>query len=123
MMTSQIRNKLALLAQRRLRVERRQVKRLILHQRTICQVRLPGGEFSPAGSVQNLSLQGVGLLTERDYPPGTCLHVLLVNAPHTFALALDMKVVRSFRAANGLYYVGGPFTHQLLHEEVVPFVI
>jgi PilZ domain len=122
-MKSQIRSKLWSLVQRRLQVERRRVKRLVPSRRTFCQFQGPGDELATAGSVQDLSLKGAGILAPRNYPPGTSLHLLLVNAAHTFSLTVDLTVIRSSRAANGQYFLAGPFGRELLHDEVVPFVV
>jgi hypothetical protein len=73
--------------------------------------------------VQNLSLKGVGVLVERDYEPEITLQVLLVNAWHTAALKAEMKVVRCFRVADHQYFLAGPFTRLLTHDELVPFII
>jgi hypothetical protein len=115
--------KLTALAQRRLRVERREVKRLPPGQRTVCQIRGEGYPNPLAVSVQNLSVKGAGLLADREYPVGTVLPLLLINGSHTCAVALEMKVVRCFRVAGGHWFVAGPFVRPLTCEELIPFMM
>jgi hypothetical protein len=105
------------------RVERRAFRRLTPGHLTPCEVRIPGvGEPRPAW-VHNLSLRGVGILTEQEYRPGMRVGLLLVNAGHTFALSTEMEVVRCFRVVNGDYFVGGHFIRQLRHDELLPFMM
>jgi hypothetical protein len=111
----------AYLVKRRARVERRGATRLFPPQYTVCQLRR-GGEPPANAVVHNLSVLGVGLVTDREYPPGSALQLLLVNASYTFAVALEMKVVRCF-AVGGRWFLGGPFARPLGHDELVPFLL
>jgi hypothetical protein len=108
---------------RRARRERRAAKRLAPLQRTLCYMQRCGETTSAIAAVQNLSPRGVGLLSQRDCPIGTVLSLLLVNATSTFALPIEMKVVRCFRAAGDRFYLGGPFNRPLRHDEFVPFLV
>jgi hypothetical protein len=90
---------------------------------TPCHVRAPGSEPRRAAWVHNLSLRGAGILTDQEYPPGTALGLLLVNSAHTFALNVEMDVVRCFRVVNGDFFVGGQFKRQLGHDELMPFML
>jgi len=118
-----LRSKLSVLVQRRIQVERRNGKRVAPMQRTLCLLQPPGETNQATAIVQNLSLKGVGVHVDREYPVGTILRALLVNAPHTFSVALELKVVRCFRAAPNLYFLAGPFGRPLTHDEVVPFIL
>jgi hypothetical protein len=122
-MSSTLRNKLSALVQRRLHAERRGSKRISPVQRTLCLISASGEKESMTGLVDNLSIQGIALLAERPSPPGTILHLRLVNAAHTFSLEVEMKVVRASRMGHDHYLIAGPFTRTLLHEEVVPFIL
>lgn len=115
--------KLSTLVGKREKVERRAFRRLTPGHLTPCQIRLPGEEQDRAAWVHNLSLRGVGLLTDRECPPGTRISTLLVNSAHTFALSVEMDVVRCFRVVNGDYFVGGQFLRQLRHDELMPFMM
>jgi hypothetical protein len=123
LMISPFRTKLPMLVQRRLQVERRSGKRLVPGQKTLCVLQLPGEEARIVGAVQNLSVRGVGILVDRPVPLGTQPHALLINASHTFAVAVDLKIVRLFRVTGGQYFLGAPFYRELSHEEFVPFVM
>jgi hypothetical protein len=122
-MKTTLRNKLSVLVQRRLQVERRGGKRMTPMHRTLCLLQASDGSERHTTLVHNLSYKGVAVQSERDYPLGTPLQILLVNETHTFSLALEMKVVRSLRVANNHYLVAGPFARALQHEEVVPFIV
>jgi hypothetical protein len=114
--------KLSNLVGKRERAERRAFRRLTPGHLTPCQLRLSDEETRPAW-VHNLSPRGAGLLADRECPPGARVRILLVNAAHTFALSIEMDVVRCFRVVNGDYFVGGQFTRQLGHDELMPFMM
>jgi hypothetical protein len=122
-MTAPLLDRITALMQRRTQRDRREVKRLAPLQRTLCHVQLEGETTSVVATVQNLSLKGIGLLSPRMHPLGSVLSLLLVNASSTFALAVEMTVVRTFPAADNRCFLGGPFTRPLLHGELVPFLI
>jgi hypothetical protein len=115
--------KLTSLVGKRGRMERRAFRRLTPGHLTPCQVRVAGLETPRPAWVHNLSLRGAGILTDQEYPPGSRIGLLLVNSAHTFAVAVDMEVVRSFRVVNGDYFVGGQFVRQLRHDELMPFMM
>jgi hypothetical protein len=121
-MDSPLLAKLAALVQRRNPVERREVKRLPPGERTVCMVR-NGGDHPPVVAIHNLSLKGAGLLTDRECPLGTVLSLLLVNGTHTFAVAVELKVVRTFRVGGGHWFVAGPFDRPLRHDELRPLMM
>jgi hypothetical protein len=122
-MIQPILTKLASLVGKRGRADRRAFRRLTPGHLTPCHVRPPGTETPRAAWVHNLSLRGAGLLTDQEYVPGTPLGLLLVNAGHTFALSVEMEVVRCFRVVNGDYFVGGQFKRELGHDELLPFMM
>jgi hypothetical protein len=105
------------------RVDRRASRRLTPGRLTPCEVRIRGVEEPRSAWVHNLSLRGAGILTEQEYLAGTRITVLLVNAAHTFAVSMEMEVVRCFRVVNGDYFVGGRFIRQLGHDELLPFMM
>jgi len=122
-MTLPIRNKISVFVQRRLQVERRSQKRIVPVQRTLCLLQVPGEQEQSTTVVQNLSRKGIGVLVDREHPPGTILTALLVNASHTFAVKRKLKVVRCFRVNGEQFFLAGPFESLLDHEEMVPFII
>jgi hypothetical protein len=115
--------KLSGLVGKRGRMDRRTFRRLTPGHLTPCHVRAPDTEERRSAWVHNLSLCGAGILADREYSPGTRLGLLLVNAPHTFALKVEMDVVRCFRVVSGDYFVGGQFERQLGHDELMPFMV
>lgn len=122
MLPSALRKPLSLFGSRRIKVERRGGKRVVPARHTLCLIRRPGEDQASKVVVQNLSLKGIALLADREHPAGTLLPLLLINAAHTYSVAVDLRIVRCFRAAANQYLVAGPFERALLHEEVVPFI-
>jgi hypothetical protein len=118
-----LRKKLSVFVQRRLQVERRSQKRVVPVHRTLCLLKASGDDQPTTTVVQNLSLKGLGVLVDREHSPGTVLNALLVNAPHTFAVKRELKVVRCFRVNGQQFFLAGPFEKLLTHEEMVPFII
>jgi hypothetical protein len=111
------------LMQRRAPLARREVKRLAPLQRTLCYLQRSGETASAIASVQTLSLKGIGLLAPLEFPRGTVLSLMLVNTSSTFALSIEMTIIRCFRAAGDRFYLGGPFRRTLRHHEIVPFLV
>jgi hypothetical protein len=102
--------------------DRRQSKRLVPRACTLCLIRLPG-EVSPIhGFVQNLSTRGLGVRLSCRFEPGTQLSLLLINAAHTYALAVELEVVRCSEASAWGCYLGGVFVQPLCHEELEPLL-
>jgi hypothetical protein len=122
-MDSPILARIASLVHRRAKKERREVKRHAPGQPTLCLVHNPGEAEPTPACIQNLSIKGVGILADRPYAEGTVLHVLLINASHTYAVATDLRVVRCLRLVGGQHLVGGPFLLPLDYEEFVPLMI
>ncbi len=112
--------KLTALVGLRSRSERRIAKRLFPGAMTPCEIQRGDGARQSAW-LHNLSLSGAGLLVDEEYLPGTLVRLLVVNAAHTFALTVELRVVRCQRIVNGDYFIGGPFTRPVTHEELVPF--
>ena len=115
-------DKLTALVGRRNRAERRVAKRLFPGAMTPCEVQRSGENTRQSAWLHNLSCKGAGLLVADEDLPGTVVRVLVVNAAHTFALAVELRVVRCQRVINGEYFIGGEFTREVAHEELVPFI-
>lgn len=118
-----MRSQLSAFVQRRLQIERRAYKRVTPISRALCLLQAPDEPDWAIAVIQNLSLKGAGVYVEREYLPGTQLRALLVNSTHTFSVALELKVARCFRDGGKRFFVAGPFTPSLSHDEIVPLVI
>jgi len=121
-MKSSLRKQLSVFVQRRLQNERRGNKRVVPVHRPHCLIQQSGDDERITALVHNISSTGVAVQAERDYEPDTLLHVLLVNAAHTFSRSMDLNVVRCIRTGDR-YLIAGLFTQPLLHEEVAPFLL
>jgi hypothetical protein len=122
-MSGPLLHRITALMQRRAPRDRREVRRVAPAHRTLCTFQRRGTSSSVTAAVHNLSPKGLGLLSPVECPTGTVLSLLLVNASSTFALAIEMTVVRCFRAAGDRYFLGGPFARILRHDEIIPFLI
>jgi hypothetical protein len=104
------------------RPERRQVRRLTPGRLTPCLITAaPEAEPVPDW-VCNLFVRGAGLVAGRPFDPGAVLPVL-INAGHTFAAAVELRVVRRFRAVSGDFFLGGEFTQPLSSDALLPFLL
>jgi hypothetical protein len=115
--------KLTTLVQKRRREERRLSKRMSPAQQVSCQIRLPGSHAELPARVDNLSVRGIGILASEAPQLRTTLQVLLINAPHTFALTVDVEVVHCASVVNGDYFLGCRFKRSLTYDEMAPFFV
>jgi hypothetical protein len=115
--------KLSALVGHRSRSERRATKRLFPGAMTPCEVQRVDDATRQTAWLHNLSPLGAGILVDHEYPPGTLVRLLVVNAAHTFALAVELRVVRCQRIVNGDYFIGGKFTRDVAHADLVPFML
>jgi hypothetical protein len=122
-MLSPILTKLTSLAQKRRRDERRRAKRTYANQLVSCQIQLPGHPDELSARVDNLSIRGIGILTTEATLPRSTMRIVLINAPHTFALTVDVEVVHCSSVVNGDYFLGCRFTRPLTYEEMAPFFV
>jgi hypothetical protein len=122
-MLSPILAKLTSLVQKRRREERRQVKRMSPQHLVSCQIKLPGHPNDLPARVDNLSIRGIGILTTEATVPCSTIQVVLINAPHTFALTVDVEVMHCSSVVNGDYFLGCRFTRSLTYEEMAPFFV
>jgi hypothetical protein len=107
----------------RSRTERRGAKRLAPGHPTPCLLQAAGAPRPSPAWVHNLSVKGVGLLTRQEFPAGTKVQILLVNAAHVYALSVDMTVIRCFRIVSGDFFLGARFDRVLQPEELMPFMV
>src|SRR5262249_39835014 len=70
------------------------------------------------GTVQDLSVAGIGVLLERRFEPGTVLAVELRSPDHSVTRTLEMCVIRVSRAGQKRWLVGCVFTQPLSKEEL-----
>jgi hypothetical protein len=107
----------------RLRVERRAATRIRPPLPMMVQARLPGGEIQPLGVVHDISSTGLSLLARQPWNPGDQFHLLLTNAACTFALTIQMEIVRCHQLMNGEHYVAGRFDRALGPLEMQAFLL
>ena len=102
--------------------ERRSSRRLMPASLTPCLIRVPDESGQTAAWVHNLSVQGIGILSGRALPVGAVLRAVLINAAHTFAIAVE-AVVRTFPIYNGDHFLGCRFHETLRYEQIVPLLM
>jgi hypothetical protein len=115
--------KLTSLVQKRRREERRLSKRMSPSQPVSCQIKMPGHTDDLPARVDNLSCCGIGILTSEASQPRSTMRVVLINAPHTFALTVDVEVMHCSSVVNGDFFLGCRFTRALTYDEMAPFFV
>ncbi len=115
--------KLTSLVQKRRREERRQTRRMSPGQMVSCQVKFADNYTEVEARVDNISVRGIGILTSEAPIPQSTIHLILINAPHTYALKLEAKVMRCCSVVNGDYFVGCKFARMLTYDEMARFLV
>jgi hypothetical protein len=105
------------------RSERRSAVRAAPFRVTPCYLSAPEEGIGVSAWVYNLSAKGVGIVSPKRIAPGTSLTVELINAGHTYALALEMLVTRADAVRTGDHYLGGQFSRSLVYNELLPFLV
>ncbi len=122
-MKSSLHNQLFALGQPHKKAERRGGRRIVPNEQTVALLRTEDNPEIATALVRNLSAKGVAVLAQRNYPLGTMVHVLFINASHTFSLAAKIEIARSKREGSQLYLIAGSFSQPLQHEQIVPLIV
>jgi len=69
------------------------------------------------GNVRNLSGNGIGLVIQHHFEPGTILTLELENSAKTFSHTLQVQVVRAIQQPDG-WFLGCTFVKELTEDEV-----
>jgi hypothetical protein len=88
-----------------------------------CHLVIPGEDTPLPGYVNDLSLSGVSIVSERVIPPSAHLTVSLFNASCTCVLTVRVELVRAQRLPSGQYLLGGKFLDEVTYEDLIPFLI
>ena len=100
-------------------MDRRARVRYAAHQQAFCQ---PGsGRLEDhwwRATVQDISMNGIGLIVPRHFEPGTALTIELYHADQSFASALPIHVARTAAAPGGGWLLGCTLTHPLQENEL-----
>src|SRR6266852_4703895 len=80
---------------------------------TPCYLSAPAQGIGASAWVYNISAVGAGILGSPWIAPDTILTVELINAGHTYALAVEMQVTRIEAVKTGNHYLGGQFVRKL----------
>lgn len=81
-------------------------------------INLVVGEDLHFATVHNLSLRGIGLVLERDLPPGTCASAELTGLSGLVSFSEKMQVKHVTALPQGGYLVGCKFDTPLTGEHV-----
>ena len=102
--------------------DRRTEERFPVNTDTSCSFLSPVVEdFGPA-KLQNISMDGIGILVARQVEPGTLLAVSLSNPARGFAKTVLVRVVHA-TPQHGAYLVGGTFSTPLTYQELTCLVM
>lgn len=103
--------------------ERRVVVRFPSNSRAVCSHPLiPKEGHVWSAQVRDVSAQGVGLLLDRSFPPGTILMVILRNPARKFFRAVSVMVMHGRQQEDGHWLLGCNFITKLSDEEVKALV-
>jgi hypothetical protein len=111
------------LVKKRRREERRHCKRRSLGQLVSCQIQLPGCDHDLPARVDNLSDNGIGILTSAAPRLYSTMQIVLINAPHTYALTVEVEVIHCSSVVSGDYFLGCRFTRSLTCDEMAPLFV
>jgi hypothetical protein len=103
--------------------ERRSARRQAPAGPTPCLLQAAGEEEWGAAWLHNLSTRGVGVISARFLPAGAALAVMLINPGHTYAMSVQATVVRSFRVANGDFFLGCRLVEALTYGQITPLLL
>jgi hypothetical protein len=78
-------------------------------------------DFGPI-KIQNISMEGIGLIVSRKVEPGALLAVTLENTLKGFAKTVLVRVAHC-TSRPGNFLVGGRFTTPLLYQELTMLVM
>jgi hypothetical protein len=88
-----------------------------------CHLTIPGEDTPVLGYVNDLSLGGLSIVSERVVPPSAHLTLSLFNASSTCVLTVRVELVRAQRLPSGQYLLGGKFLDEVTYEDLIPFLI
>ena len=102
--------------------ERRAQDRMLVTTDTACTFVSPVlDDFGPA-RIQNISMDGIGLLLSSRVEPGTMLAVTLVNAARGINKTVLVRVAHTTPQPGGCL-VGGTFSPPLTYQELTALVM
>jgi hypothetical protein len=84
-----------------------------------CQALLLLGEDRWPARVRNVSTEGICLVLDSPFPPGTRCVVELVNQLGLFTRRLSLEIVHVSRTDDNRFMLGGPFIEARLRIEEV----
>lgn len=88
-----------------------------------CHLNLPGEDGPVRAYVNDLSLGGLSIVSEKVVPPSAHLSVSLFNCSSTCVLTVCVELVRAQRLPSGQYLLGGKFLDEVNYEDLIPFLI
>jgi hypothetical protein len=102
--------------------DRRAAERFPVNADASCSFLSPVVEDFGRAKIQNLSMDGIGLLANRPVEPGRLLAVTLENVAKGFSRTVLVRVVHC-TSGMGSYLVGGTFTTPLPYQDLTTLVM
>jgi hypothetical protein len=102
--------------------DRRASVRFMPAQAIVCYWSRGGGEYV-AGRVCDISANGLCMVVRGRLKVDEVVSVELINGPHTFLCARQMRVVRAFQGNGSDAVIGGAFDRRLDYDELLPFIL
>jgi len=95
---------------------------MIVNSETACTFVSPVLQDFGPGRIQNISMDGIGLLLTSRVEPGTMLAVTLVNAARGINKTVLVKIAHATAQPGGCL-VGGTFSPPLTYQELTALVM
>ena len=103
--------------------DKRQSERIAVNATSRCDFASPVLEdFGPV-KIQNVSLEGIGLIVSHNLTPGLLLTINLINPEKKFSKTMLARIVHSTPHSTGAFLIGCKFNVPLLYEEFSALVM
>jgi len=97
--------------------DRRIIDRLVTRAKIVCQLQLAVEEGPWVATVRNISIEGIGLITNRPFKPGTVLTLSLPTSGDAKPRMVRVKHVR-VQPGGQWWAIGGVFNRKLDKDEL-----
>lgn len=103
----------------KLQVERRTTERYPIDDEKAYRLRVRVGDDERPAEVLDLSANGLRLVLDHPFLPGTLVTLALGNSVQLFSRTLRLRVVHVMERDDGHYVIGGELSRALDHEELL----
>jgi hypothetical protein len=105
------------------RREQRAAERFPINSTSSCAFMSPVLEDMPPVRIQNISTDGIGLISSEPLRDGLLLAINLINPAKKFSKTMLVRVVHCTELMGGTCLIGGTFLSPLTYEELCALVM